>query len=288
MVDRDNGTNAEVTYSLMGPQSELFSIHPTTGVITTNTTLDLESTSVYSDLLLVARDTGGLMSNASLEILIQDTNDHSPTFTSDTLTLNISELVQTDSVITVAGAEDLDEGTNGIVTYTLSGEDLNDEFIISSLTGAISVGRLLDYETRQQYVLNITAQDGGNPPRQDLLIVTVNLQDENDNAPEFVILNPTFSIAENSPVGSEVGRVEAFDIDSGTNAQIVYVIVLGDERFLINPGSGNISTNGTIDREDVDTFVLMVEVRCPCVSIFTSSSLSSKCVLLFQHHSCSL
>ena len=62
------------------------------------------------------------------------------------------------SVIQVT-ATDADAGSNGEISYLLSGSD---RFIIDSVTGEITVARPLDYETViEPYTLTVIARDNG-------------------------------------------------------------------------------------------------------------------------------
>ena len=260
--DPDSGTAAELTYSLIGPGSEAFSINNSTGTVTTATSLDREMTGVYPDLVLIVMDGGGRESNASLEITITDTNDHSPVFSPDDLNFTITEDISTGAELTIVSATDRDQGSNALLTYSLSGENLSGEFTIDAISGAITINRGLDYELRQEYLLNITGADGGTPQREGYLTITVNVQDANDNSPNFTNPRPTFNVTENSEVGTLVGFILATDRDSGTNGEIVYEFVspVGG-KFSIDSQSGAITTNDTIDREERSSYSLLVQVR---------------------------
>lgn len=51
------------------------------------------------------------------------------------------------------------------------------------------------------------------------------MTDENDNAPRFQFFSPDkMTVMENAPLGTEVGRVQAFDKDLGQNAVFEYAI----------------------------------------------------------------
>ena len=288
MSDPDTGFRTPLTLSLQGPDSEAFQISPEFGIITTNVVFDRETNGVYSGLILTVNDGDGMESNATLDIQITDANDNSPVFSSDSLSIEIPETASVNFEVTVVNAQDLDEGDNAFVTYSLSGENLNGEFEIDSLSGAITVAGSLDYETIEQYILNVTAMDEGSPPRLSYLAVEVNIQDENDNMPVFLNPDPTFTITENAEVGTSFGLVTAVDDDSGSNAAVVYAIVGGNGgNFLIDPTMGNISTNDIIDRESQDTYTLIVEVKsvtctamlCTCVASTGSLFLASFPVL---------
>ena len=247
---------------LVGPSEELFSIDNNTGVITTTRQFDFEGISTYTDFVLIAIDNGGFFSNASLEIQITDDNDHSPVFAIDFLQLNVSELTSNGTEIIVVEATDRDQEDNGFVMYMLNEDEVGGLFAIHPVSGAIAVNGVLDFETQQTYLLNITGQDGGDIPRQGFLSIEVTILDENDNSPIIQNPNPSFTITENIGFDQVVGGIAALDADTGTNGEIVYEITGGNDgnRFVIDPENGTITTNATIDREEQELYTLVVEV----------------------------
>ena len=55
--------------------------------------------------------------------------------------------------------------------------------------------------------------------------VTIHVTDENDNAPGFQFFSPhKMTVMEDAPLGTGVGRVQAFDNDLGQNAVFEYAI----------------------------------------------------------------
>lgn len=89
-IDRDNGHNASITYSLLkGRDSDgygLFSIDAATGIIRTRVALDHEERSIYR--LAIAANDGGKPSKQTVRLLrveVLNLNDNRPTFTSSSL-----------------------------------------------------------------------------------------------------------------------------------------------------------------------------------------------------------
>ncbi|XP_033362099.1 cadherin-89D isoform X2 [Bombus vosnesenskii] len=82
-TDKDEGVNRNFVFSLHGEGSELFRIHPTTGLVyfegIDDRTLDREVKANYS-FTIVAKDSGGLTSEAQLKIIVTDVNDNPPSF----------------------------------------------------------------------------------------------------------------------------------------------------------------------------------------------------------------
>ena len=55
--------------------------------------------------------------------------------------------------------------------------------------------------------------------------MTVHVTDDNDNVPRFQFLSPyKMTVMEDAPLGTRVGRVQAFDSDAGQNAVFEYAI----------------------------------------------------------------
>ena len=66
-------------------------------------------------------------------------------------------------VVVEVSASDADSGSNGEITYLLSGSEA-DRFRVDPITGEVTVVRPLDYETyTEPYVLTAIARDNGKP-----------------------------------------------------------------------------------------------------------------------------
>ena len=193
-------------------------------------------------------------------------------------------------------AVDADEGTNSRVVYKLNSSwiqfgagptcpgspfhitakpiDINC-FSIDSITGMISSKCTFDREQYASISLKVVAQDQGFPPLSSTAEVTLQIEDENDNAPRFSRSSYEFSIAENLPnSGTFLGKAEAYDCDEGTNGNIKYSIqsvkgfgkretymeatkswkeVQSDQFFSVR-GQGDIYAVNVLDREQYEVF----------------------------------
>ena len=100
--------------------------------------------------------------------------------------------------------------------------------------GNLYIGRHLDRETFVQYVLNVSAMDGGQSPNSAYVTVIVDVLDVNDNPPVFSHETYKLYMEENMSSGSAFSdqsgvphsrgssHIEAIDADSGSNAAIRY------------------------------------------------------------------
>ena len=66
----------------------------------------------------------------------------------------------------------------------------------------------------------------------------VNVEDENDNRPQFTESVYLVAISENATVSLSIIRVSADDPDYGSNADLMYSLMGGDGVFAINRTSG--------------------------------------------------
>lgn len=75
------------------------------------------------------------------------------------------------------------------------------------ISGVLSTAGNFDYELVREYVLNIEAQDAGDPPLSDTCMVTVTVTDANDNKPTFSQLTYTANVREDSKVEDQIIQV---------------------------------------------------------------------------------
>lgn len=137
-----------------------------------------------------------------------DVNDQSPEFVSSNQSW-IMENVASNTVVMAVKAVDPDEARNGYVEYSLEslGHENPPVFSLGAVDGLLRVVGPLDREKRANYSLKVTARDRGDPPRSTSQIVTVFVNDENDNSPIFDPRHYSASIAENASIGASVLQV---------------------------------------------------------------------------------
>ncbi|XP_039647062.1 protocadherin Fat 3a isoform X8 [Perca fluviatilis] len=159
-------------------------------------------------------------------------------------------------------AYDGDTGFNGQILYSISDGNIDSCFTIDMDTGLISVFLPMDREKRDRYLLNLTIYDLGLPQKTAWRLLTVYIEDANDNAPQFLQEGGyRIVIPENTAIGTDVIQVEATDKDLGPNGEIVYSVLTSTTQFGINSTNGIVYVAGQLDREFVLAFNLKIEAR---------------------------
>ncbi|XP_028818497.1 protocadherin Fat 3a isoform X3 [Denticeps clupeoides] len=258
-ADNDLGANGHIRYTLTGPGSQDFHIHPHTGELKTAIVLDRERTPRYS-LVATATDGGGLSCSAGVLLTLLDVNDNPPQFSHSGLTASIYENMPTKALITRIQAIDPDLG--GQVVYSLL--DAQGVFSVERFSGVVQLEQHLDREVQSTYHITVLASDQSWPhPMSSTANLTIMVLDVNDNPPVFERRDYLTTLAEDVSVGTEVLRVYAASKDIGTNADIYYSIRSGNEQghFTIHMHTGAISVWQHLDFETCKDYFLTVEAR---------------------------
>ncbi|XP_028271321.1 protocadherin Fat 4 [Parambassis ranga] len=250
--------NTNISYLITsGDQRGLFTVN-SAGQITASSQIDREEQGFYQ-LKVVAR-AGEITGEALVNITVKDLNDNAPHFIHSVEHVSAVENWSTGHVIFQAKASDPDEGTNGMVVYSLKQNPrglfhIHEKHGLITLTGPLEV-------TTSSYELEIIASDMGVPQHTSSLILIVSVYDVNDNSPVFDQLSYEVIILESEPVNSRFFKVEATDKDSGLNGEIMYDIVGGNtgDVFGIFP-DGQLYIKAELDREMQDRYNLVVVAR---------------------------
>ena len=278
--------NGRIIYNITGG-NELghFSINADNGTLSVSlgAVLDVDSVDLYN-LTVMAVDGGGLMDTATVIVSIVDSNDNQPQILAPhSFQLTISEDTPLGFVILeLINATDADTGINADIRFLITSGDTTNSFSINELSGEILVTSPLDRERGEIVNLTIAARDQGIPPQQDSFNIVIYLLDVNDFVPSFSQTSYELSINEGSIIGARVGQVEAVDNDQGPNGTVTYRILEGAEgKFVIDSQTGEIFTNGSLDREQVPSYTLLVEaVDNPNNSSFALSSVVNVTVII--------
>uniref|UniRef100_A0A8C2EQB0 Protocadherin 2 alpha a 15 n=1 Tax=Cyprinus carpio TaxID=7962 RepID=A0A8C2EQB0_CYPCA len=215
-----------------------------------------------------------------------DMNDHAPRFPEQEKHLEIGESVIPGARFPLQAARDPDSGSNSVQTYKLSHTDhFRIEIKDRDEDGKVPVLILqkpLDREVTKRMKLQLTALDGGRPPKSGTMEITIDVLDINDNAPVFTKEAYIVMLNENTPVGTTVFRVNATDLDEGQNSEIVYSLGhdVNDKLrklFNVNPITGEIVVTGLLDFEVKDKYEIDIQASDKgIVPLTTDKSLTIK------------
>ncbi|OPJ75325.1 protocadherin-23 isoform B [Patagioenas fasciata monilis] len=260
--------NSKIEYSLETSNvgENPFLIHPSYGTLTTALPLDREIT--RSVILTVSATdqainlTDRRLDSLTVKIVILDTNDNSPSFTSSPLSC-VMEDVEVGFLVHRVVAKDPDEGRSGQVTYHIISGNENKAFVLDKITGLLTTTQLLDREIQERYILTVMALDDGSPALSATQVLTILVLDVNDETPIFLKQLYKTAVHENRDPGEFVVKVEAVDRDAGLNSLLRYEILPGTgyEKFRMNSDSGEVVTTTSLDRETQDVFSIKVLVR---------------------------
>ena len=208
--------------------SGLFSINSSTGDIAIAASL-LESANTFVNLIVTVSD--GMLS-ASVQVPLEV---FLPSFSQLSYSASILENSAVgDSVASVVLINTGDE------VFVL--ETLDSSFMVDG-SGVVRTNAVLDYEAQQSHHVGVVATSVN---VQVLTNLTVDLVDENDNAPEFPADNFNVSIPVGTAVGASLIQLAAIDRDSpGPNSNINYSIFSTNvdlvEYFAISSDTGNVT-----------------------------------------------
>ena len=275
------------------PPGSLFSVSSNGRVVTTNTVLDREaliSQSYIINATVIVTDLAFHTASTTISVTVTDINDNPPCFPPYTLTTFGVEdfrplFPNPISFVGQVQAVDLDRPEDPLITYFFSGGDRG-HFDIDSQTGEIYVIAQLDKDLFDFYVLNVTTTDGNLTCG---IQVYINILNPNDQPPIF-FQNPYYgSVPEDALFGTYVDvnftttmmdlRVAAYRDDIDFNPNITYIIIPQEGvslPFRLNPITGLLYTNDTLDREREPTYRFTVQAND---GLFTATTLVKIVVL---------
>ncbi|XP_068026259.1 LOW QUALITY PROTEIN: protocadherin-16 [Melanerpes formicivorus] len=269
--DPDEGENGTVVYSLAGAWSERFSLHAASGELRTAAVLRRSERTEYV-LTVTASDRGAQprRTAASLRIQVLPSSRVLPRPDATVLTLHPTEGVRPGSVIGSVALPDAP--ARGQVTYTLVGGGGDGSFVVDSESGEVLAARELDYEAAPRHLLTVSAEDRRQGyPRSRLLLVQVQVQDRNDQAPAFPEDPVTIVVPESARPGASIFTFQALDGDgAGPNSQVRYSLRRQEPPgapFQLDARSGVLSLRRGLDREAAASFLLVVEATDQALNI---------------------
>jgi len=211
-----------------------------------------------------------------LVVEVTDDNDHSPVIASEIYEVDVSESVEIDSEVIRINATDADAGNNARLRFTLTATGQTPErgFTVDETTGSVRTDIRLDHETCRLYEYVVSVSDSGEVARTSTASLTLHVIDTDDERPQFHHSTYYFSVLEDAPVGTVVGRVAAVDNDlSSSFSTVLYYIQGARLPFSIDRQTGELTIARQLDREEQSRYEFTV-VATDTSHVDTSASVT--------------
>ncbi|CAG9787087.1 unnamed protein product [Diatraea saccharalis] len=264
----------EVTYDLLHGYEEgvPFAVEEKSGVITVIDELNNFDRPLYDFEAVAIQDSTNLSISTNTTIHVVDVNDERGVLlkgAQSPLIFHVKENVAGATIgqIFHVNISSLPINSTGNINFIIANkQDVNDEIAIGQ-DGTIYTQRPLDRERRDTYSITVIAEfSKGMISGAGIYQITINVDDDNDNAPVFETSSYEGSINENAKKGTEVkmsNKIKATDADVGQNALFVFTLFGdGHESFDIDDDSGQVFFIGNkLDREEKAVYILKIVAR---------------------------
>uniref|UniRef100_A0A3B4YZ70 Protocadherin-15 n=1 Tax=Seriola lalandi dorsalis TaxID=1841481 RepID=A0A3B4YZ70_SERLL len=198
-------------------------------------------------------------SPVTVNILVLDANDNTPTFAEVSYSVEVFTDMQPGETVLQLTAVDADEGLNGLVTYEILAGAQGD-FIISNRTGRITVAPGVTLTVGRSYALTVKASDNAPETQRRSSITTVYIEvlpPNNQSPPRFPLFTYSLEVSEAMRIGAILLNLQATDRE---NDPITYRILSGDSQNVFNLSEtiGLLLLGKPLDQETTDQYRLVV------------------------------
>ncbi|KAM9733774.1 protocadherin Fat 4 [Menidia menidia] len=263
-TDADAGQNSELFY-VVEPPNEEFWVNASSGEIYTKQPLRLHNTAfeVYRFTVL-AFDSGDvpLFSNTTVTVRLEQYNHHPPMFLPVQPLVAIPYHLPVGTEVVQLTATDQDVNSDAI-EYDFYGGNASDFFRIEAGSGKVFLNRTLSGSEHLFLTLSVIAKDGGFPPLTSQTEVIFEITGRNNFTPSFSEPDITFTVPEDLPVGSVIGKIQAEDKDYGSNGAVKYFISTEKQDLPLSVGeiSGLLTLIGELDFEIESIIKLQIKAK---------------------------
>ncbi|XP_045856204.1 protocadherin Fat 2 isoform X2 [Meles meles] len=256
--DPDQGTNAQVVYSLTDSAEGHFSIEATTGVIRLEKPLRVRPQEAL-ELTVRASDLGTpipLSTLGTVTVSVVGLDDYLPVFLNTEHSVQVPEDAQLGTEVLRLAT--LTRPSAKKTSYRVVSGNEQGRFRLDALTGILYVNKSLDFETSAKFFLSIECSRKGSSSLSDMTTIVVNITDVNEHRPRFPQDLYSTRVLENAFVGDVVLTVSATDEDGPANSAITYSLVGGNQlgHFAVHPKKGELQVAKALDWEQISSYSL--------------------------------
>ncbi|KAK6173109.1 hypothetical protein SNE40_016628 [Patella caerulea] len=262
-IDDDTTDANNLVYSIVdGNEKQTFSIHSSTGLVSVSEQRKPIFQPIHT-LNVSVTDTV-YTSYTRLTITVVNTNKITPHFSQLDYNVEFAENQAVGSLVGVVSADDEDRGDYGLLTYSIISDVMKEIFQIDADTGEVFSKSILDREERSKYDVSIAATDNGGKMNYTTLHITVT--DENDNLPLFVIKEYKANVYSDATIDTEILKIQAVDLDEGSNGNIIYSIYQEDDPdinniFTINSHTGSLTVKSTLIEKENAVYQFFIRAK---------------------------
>ncbi|XP_064161567.1 cadherin-22-like [Anguilla rostrata] len=233
-TDADMGENTDMSYLIKDEEGgELFRVS-TDGdtqeaIITIRKPLDYENKRTHNVVVEAVNkhvdprfvDLGSFRDQTIVRVTVTDT-DEPPVFRPpEGAIMEVQEDARLGALVGIVTAMDPDM-ENAPVRYSIDrGTDQEKIFNIDAVTGAITLGKILDRETAGWHNITVTAVEADNPSMASQNAVSIRILDVNDNPPELATPYEA-SICEDAKPGQLIHTISVVDRDEPQSGHRFY------------------------------------------------------------------
>ncbi|XP_048877742.1 cadherin-22-like [Brienomyrus brachyistius] len=233
-TDADMGENTDMSYLIRAEDGgELFRVstdgETQEAVITIQKPLDYENMQTHRVVVEAVNkhvdprfvDLGSFRDQTIVVITVSDT-DEPPLFRPSVgAIMEVHEDARVGTLVGIVTAVDPDV-ENAPVRYSIDrGTDQEKIFNIDAVTGAITLGKILDRETAGWHNITVTAVEADNHSQASQTTVSIRILDVNDNPPELATPYET-SICEDAKPGQLIHTISVVDKDEPQSGHRFY------------------------------------------------------------------
>ncbi|XP_051871067.1 protocadherin Fat 1-like isoform X1 [Pristis pectinata] len=249
-----NQLNEPIFYYILNPDEKFRIIYTSGAFQTTGVVCDREEQEEY-EFVVEARDMRDppRVAHTLVKVFVEDMNDNAPEFVHLPYLTTVQDDAEPGDVIFQVTAVDKDTGDNAVIHYNLL--DHHRYFWIDPYLGDISLSEHLDSEAADKYILNVIAQDRGDPPLYAQAEVVVTVRDK--ITPMFEKAYYKVNVPENISPHTPVFHVHAYN---PSGFRVIYNIVTESalHLFAIEFKAGVLSVIDSLDYESQTKHVLTV------------------------------
>lgn len=266
-TDADSGRFGSISYRIVsGNEAGIFRIDRVSGEIFISKPNMLSSRLQPNHKLNIsASDGGGLKSIDEAEVFISvlSSQQRPPMFEKSRYSYAIKENATRGTIVGSVSASS-SHLSDRKLRYSIVAGDPDAYFTIDEKSGNIRIDKILDHEKKTHILLNVQAAST-DPPDYGHTQVNIEIEDVNDNPPEFETNTVRISLPENVELGSPLYAANARDKDSGNNKIVRYRLASIDGKrsdliklFAIEETTGHLTLLKHLDYETSQKHTIVV------------------------------